>query len=87
LRKTRECSRYVFPSKVEFCLADDCVAVHSGETINIGKDGLCVSTRATLKKGQFVKFKYDILPFSCERAEVRWVEKHGKDYKVGLMFI
>jgi hypothetical protein len=86
LRKTRECARYVFPSRVEFCPADDSLVIHCGETINIGKKGLCVYTDAALKKGQLIRFKREILPFSCEGAKVIWVEKHIKGFRVGLMF-
>jgi len=79
--------RYSFPYTIEYVLDPHTSdKIFKGLVVNISNSGLCLCIFQHLAEGQKIIIK-SILPTSCQKAIVRWVNKYDNDsYLAGFKF-
>ncbi len=87
--KKRIHSRYDFHSPIEYRMIPDTTNnIFKSRTVNISGGGFCIFLYDRVPMGQEIEITKNILPFSCLRASVRWIDEVETGlYRAGMNFI
>jgi hypothetical protein len=81
----RKHERYDFTSLWEYRLIPKTRSrVFKAITINVGHAGFCSYLQTPLSEGQEVEIKKSTMPFSCNKAVVRWISSVDDVYVAGF---
>ncbi len=92
LKKERRAeTRYFFSTFLKYRLFPECTGIcHPCHTMNVSTTGLCILTNYPLQVGHEIMIEECLLPFSVDRAIVRWVgdleQPAPYDYMAGVEF-
>jgi len=81
--------RHHIYAPLEYALsAETSSGIFEGLTFNISVDGLCLYLDNPLSEGDEISIKSNALPFSCDKATVRWVKTISKElHMAGLRIV